>query len=294
LQEFIKKQISTKTNTFQIQTKIILNIVLFSLVLCEIILKKMKKLLYISSVSLLAFTSCSNPNDSLKDPTKMLVQKVISKENDGKTYSSELIYNGNKIVRYGNIIYTYTGDVITKEASDFYTYDFVYDNEKLAYYKEHFTNESLSKKVVYTYNADGTISFKEYQIFNSAEKEVATGTLTFKDGNLVKKETLDKRNIENVTQITIKKYDTKNSLYKNILGCNLLFDDERFLSQMNNNSNNILKSTTTRSDNKAFFSDSLIKNISRFEYKYNSNDFPIVRRDFDEYGNSNYTFEYFY
>jgi hypothetical protein len=223
----------------------------------------------------------------------MLVQNLIYKDNNIKISSPELVYNENKIVSYGSLIYTYTGNVITKETCPTFTYEFAYENGKLAYYTEKFTGDNNFIKVVYTYNTDKTISFKKYRVLDTSEREIATGTLTFKNGNLVKKEFLDKQSSKIITKITLKEYDTQNNPYKNILGFDLLFDDERFFSNLNNNANNIIKTTTTSSDMKQFFSDSLAKNIRKYEYKYNSNDFPIARSEFDKNGN-NYTLEYFY
>lgn len=253
----------------------------------------MKKIFYIFLVSVLILSSCSKDDDYENDSTNVLLRKEIGKEDNKETYFSEIVYNGNRIVSNGSVSFTYTGNFITKQASAYYTYEFGYDNGKLVSYTEKFTGDIGFSKTVYTHNVDGTVSFKKYFIFNSTETEKVTGTLTFKDGNLVKKEFVD--NQEVVVHTTIKEYDTKNNPYKNILGCDLLFDDDRFLSMLNGNRNNIVKTTSTTSNIQEFFSDSLQKTISIFEYSYNSKGFPILRSSIDNNNNNKIsTREYFY
>ncbi|WP_409416175.1 hypothetical protein [Flavobacterium sp. PS2] len=253
----------------------------------------MKKIFYIFLVSVLILSSCSKDDDYENDSTNILLRKEIGKENNKETYSSENVYNGNRIVSSGDISFTYTGNYITKQASAYYTYEFGYDNGKLVSYTEKFTGDNGFSKTAYTHNVDGTVSFKKYFVFNSTETEKATGTLTFKNGNLVKKEYVYKDNQEVVIQTAIKEYDTMNNPYKNILGCDLLFDDDRFLSMLNGNRNNIVKTTSTTSNIQEFFSDSLQKTISIFEYSYNSKGFPILRSSIDN-NNKISTREYFY
>ncbi|AYN04475.1 hypothetical protein [Flavobacterium sp. 140616W15] len=252
----------------------------------------MKKTFYIFLVSVLILSSCSKDDDYENDSANVLLRKEIGKENNKVTYSSEYVYNGNRIVSIGDVSFTYTGNYITKQASAYITYEFGYDNGKLVSYTEKFTGDISFYKTVYIHNVDGTVSFKEYYVFNSMETERSRGNLQFVDGNLVKKEYVMKDNNEVVTQTIIKEYDTKNNPYKNILGCDLLFDDDRFLSILNGNKNNLVKTTSTASNIKEFFSDSLQKSISIFEYSYNSKGFPTLRTSIDN--NEISTKEYFY
>jgi hypothetical protein len=82
----------------------------------------MKKLVLALSSLLLVMISCSSNNDETQttpeDPSTILLKKELVTE-DGVETTSNIIYNGNKLVSAVAVggyktIYTYTGDFITK------------------------------------------------------------------------------------------------------------------------------------------------------------------------------------
>ena len=81
----------------------------------------MKKLLYLFSAVALLLTSCSSDDDD-SSSSGTLLTKIIETYDDGTIENITYTYNGNKIVKISSdldlrdeTIYTYSGDLITKE-----------------------------------------------------------------------------------------------------------------------------------------------------------------------------------
>lgn len=225
----------------------------------------MKKILCLLSAVLLGFTSCSKDDDNeSSDPvSSTLVKKRNYIDKDGVS-SDNILYDGNKIssINYadGSILkYTYTGDFITKiedidkGGKESFITNYIYNNGKLDAFIE------KNYKTKFTYNVDGTVSYEQFNITTDVEKKTGTaGKYTFKDGNLMKDETS--------TSSIAYEYDNKNSDLKNVLGLNLLINDEASYP------NNIVKKNQVSGS---------LGNVHTYivtsAYKYNDSNFPTER-----------------
>jgi len=256
----------------------------------------MKKLLCLFSASLLVLTSCSNGDDSptVDSTTAILPKKVIYTETDGTFFASEVTYNGNKIVSViqdgDKTNYTYTGDVITKiveldvnNATD-NIIEYTYANGKVASFVESEPGAPSKYKTIYTYNSDGSVSYKasSIDIATNVENENSTGVLTFKDGNIIK----EVRTSNGFVNTTTHEYDTKNNAVKNVLGLNLLLDNEQFVSV-----NNVVKSTEVSSYSDGGGTSTYVYTNT---YTYDANGFPTEWKSFDNDGKLTGTMQYFY
>jgi hypothetical protein len=237
----------------------------------------MKKILCLFSALTLVLTSCSSEDSNSAENS--VLPKTVSytysdypEDNDMAT----VVYNGNKIVSAGYTandkeVYTYTGDFITKiedfaqEGNISSTNEFTYENGKL---KVDLLTESSSDKTyisknVYTYKADGTITFVSYSVDpkTKVETKKSEGVLTYSNGNLAKKTEIYGDNSETITY----EYDTKNNPFKNILGYNLLIDFDSTAS-----ANNVTKSTNVYTSG-GIATTSVYTSV----YEYNEKDYPV-------------------
>lgn len=239
----------------------------------------MKKLLYLFTASLLVFTSCSKDDNNSSDSTSsILPKKVTTVYSEGDSDVQNIIYNGNKIVsvteKDGSVAkYNYTGDLITrveeidKDGKLNHTTEYSYVNGKLDTSVEKSTNpnEIYYYKTKYVYNVDGTISYDNFRspISTGIDQEYgATGKYTFKDGNLLKLEVYFYGN----EYLYIYEYDTKNNPSKNVLGFNLLLEDE------DSSVNNVVKKTSTLGSGV-----NIRTNTTTYTYKYDANNYPTER-----------------
>ena len=98
----------------------------------------MKKIILFVSAFALLVTSCSSDDSDPEPaaPTGTLLTKIIETYDDGSVETSNITYNGNKIVSMITVeynektIFTYTGDLITKEeffVDDIIDETFVYE-----------------------------------------------------------------------------------------------------------------------------------------------------------------------
>ncbi|WP_207556466.1 hypothetical protein [Flavobacterium frigidimaris] len=233
-------------------------------------------MLYLFAASLLVFTSCSkDDNDSSNSTSSILPKKVTTTYSGGDSDVQNIVYNGNKIVtstdQDGYVIkYTYTGEFITK-VEEFdkdgkldKTTDYTYLNGKLNTSVEKSADPTATYyyETKFMHNADGTVFYENFRglILTGVEQEYgATGKYTFKDQNLVKLEVSYYGNEYSY----VYEYDTKNNPLKNVLGYNLLLEDE------NASVNNVLKETST-SGSGAKISTS----TTTYSYKYDANNYP--------------------
>lgn len=235
----------------------------------------MKKLLYLFASSLLVFTSCSNnDNNSLDSASSILVKKITETENS-LTVSSDVLYDGNKIISKTEsdgfqTKFTYSGNQIVKiEEFDAKglskgAIEYAYTNGLLTSYVEKY-DDLYKHKVKYVHNIDGTVSYEQFKVKISTgieEKYGQTGKLTFKDGNLIKAE----RSYSGSDSVEIYEYDGKNNPLKNVTGVNLLLDDDWA------NTNNVIKETRTSGSGSNIYTD-----VTSFTYKYDTNNYPIEK-----------------
>jgi hypothetical protein len=180
--------------------------------------------------------------------------------------------SGSSTMSKSKVIYTYTGNLITKEVNIddkenvektiIYTYN---DKNKII---TNTTTESNGEvvKYVYVYNSDVSVTSTEYKGFGNGTL-TATGYTygyTFFNGNLFKEELLYKGKINSYKVYT---FDTKINPCRNILGFSNLFG---VISSQNN--------VTNVSDF------SLNASITRSEFTYDANGNVLTENIFIKYG----------
>lgn len=251
----------------------------------------MKKKLCLFVALTFALISCSSEETNPEKNNDVLV-KTIAYTSPNENRLSIFTYDGNKIVsQTSNGLtdkYTYVGNLITKKESMqndklIYVMEYVYANGKLiSQLEDHISqndNEMLTDyKTVYTHNTNGTISYTMFTVINGVEvKSSSEGIITFENGNRTKFEYFNNGELR-ITYLY--EYDTKNTPTKNVVGLNLLLDEEYLTSV-----NNLIKKTTV-------FSSSI--STDSFVYTYDSNNFPTERKWFNIYnalsGVYNYTY----
>jgi len=220
----------------------------------------------------MVFTSCSNDdNDSSDSTSSILVKKRIFTESDGTSYFSDYLYEGNKLKSVtdsdGSVMkYTYTGNLITKieefdkKGNLNSITDYNYINGKLDNEVYKHAWEEYYYKTKYTYNANGTVEYNQFEgNVSTGTEEVsgATGKYTIKDGNQMKLEVSYGDGYSYVYE-----YDTKNNPFKNILGFDLLFDDESYVNNL------VMKTSTSGSGT------DIRTSTTTYTYKYDVNNYP--------------------
>jgi hypothetical protein len=238
----------------------------------NLIFKIMKKLLCLFSATLLVLTSCSSDDDTASAPTILL--KKASYVSTGESFTTDFTYSGNKLVSSVDndgykTTFTYSGDLITKivDTDDKgvvdQTTELTYTNGKLTTEVSLESGDDYKYKTKYVHNADGTISFEEFRVSvaTGVEQEYGyIGKYTFKNGNLVKKE----KSYYGTNSSETYEYDAKNNPFKNVVGFNLLVNDEEGAYV-----NNIVKITYSNSTD-----------IYTNTYKYNAESFPTEQKGF--------------
>lgn len=234
---------------------------------------KIKKTLYLFSAILLVLTSCSKDETTTEQVSSapVFVKKIIrihNTNNPGGTTETEYYkYDGNKIVSVTESVlgfvstYTYTGNVITKIEErvngDFRnSNEYTYYNGKVVVrvFKSRYGSTTLTTTYSYTYNPNGTVSY------NSTGNYQSTGVLTFLNGNLVKNETFYNGSPNTIYTF---EFDTKNNPFKNVLGFNLLFDQNTDMFSPNN----MIKDGSRGSNN-----------FDNYIFKYDANGFPTEKK----------------
>ncbi|MBF4484963.1 hypothetical protein [Flavobacterium sp. CSZ] len=236
----------------------------------------MKKILCLLSVTLLLLSSCSNDKNESSNLEESVFVKEIAVNYNGKTITQKFSYDKNKIKSITfqdgeKTNYTYSDNVITKiEDLDangklFSTMEYKYSNGKIysCLRIEYDFGPQYKNLTKYIYNEDGTVSYQIYKVnaLNGAEqeKDLISGKLFIKEGNIVKEEYYS----NSVLEIsTLYEYDNKNDSFKNILGYNLLLN-------LMPSVNNIIKSTKTTKD--VFIGTTI--NL----YEYNSKGYPTTK-----------------
>lgn len=232
----------------------------------------MKKIIGLLSFAFLILSSCSSDNDESSNSPNSILVKELAANAEGIIYIQKNTYDGNKIKssisesRYV-VNYTYTGDVITKiEDTDVQkgittVGEYTYKNGKIFsvlksvihYYYLKPEYESLKK---YTHNEDGTVSYQFYKVNSVTGAEEGqgdiSGKLTLKNGNIVREDWSDGSYIY--------EYDNKNSIYKNVLGFNLLLNSD-------SSPNNLLKSISIYNN--------YVNTPVIYQYEYNSEGYPV-------------------
>lgn len=222
----------------------------------------------------MVFTSCSNDDNDSSDPASSILVKKITEYENSLPVFRDVLYNGNKIVSItetdgSQTKFTYNGNQIVKieefdeDGLSEGPIEYGYTNGLMTSYVEKY-DDLYNHKTKYIHNNDGTVSYEQFKVNISTgveEKDGQTGKLTFKDGNLIKAE----RSYGKSNSVEIYEYDTKNSPFKNVLGWNLMLDDEP-------TTNNVIKRTyTSGSDANPHTSETI------YSYKYDANNYPTER-----------------
>ncbi len=229
----------------------------------------MKKILYLTAIILVLFTSCSSDNNE-PDLQEPVLVKEIEINTNGSILRQKFLYDGNKI---RSIIfadgtrnnYTYTDDLITKidevNASGHITStrECTYKNGKL-FSVLNIDHDSFMQYYAgvmkYVHNDGGTITYQKYKTDFitgiEGEKDGDEGKMYFKDGNLVRQDF-------GLASSDVYEYDNKNSIYKNILNYGLVAISDSSV-------NNCIKTTTFYKGEKNG------ENLN--VYEYNSKGYP--------------------
>ncbi|MEO8254636.1 MAG: hypothetical protein ABI554_09665 [Flavobacterium sp.] len=238
----------------------------------------MKKLFYILSV-IVTLASCSNDEKSSENETSsILIKRIVHTYSKDDITTLNYLYDGNKIISEKDENgflrkFTYTENLITKIEE---TVKNQFQNSKDYSYK----NEKLDKVIIkqnyggtitftYSYNNDNTISYVKTQ----TGSENNTGVLTIVNGNVIKNKVIYGGKYPSTINYVFE-YDTKNNPFKNVLGFDLLLDDEEMFS-----ANNMTK-------------DGSGEPPFNFTLKYDANDFPIEKKTTNN--GSNEIVQYFY
>ncbi len=231
----------------------------------------MKKSIVLALLSLflnIFLSSCSK--EESKTPPTVLLKKYINTDKKEGIQTFTFTYDGNKIKEINAVlpnetfkeVFTYTGDLITKEeivqngvVSTQTEYNYENNKLKSQIYTE--VNYNYKLKSVFIYNVDGTITIEKYNIDKTTGVETKKNTssvFSFSNGNLIKK--IETSN--GISDTTTYEYDTKNHPFKNILGLSKLINSTY-------QTNNELKETIVGSN----YSEVWIN-----EYVYNADGYP--------------------
>lgn len=244
----------------------------------------MKKIFTIAAIALFTITSCSDDDStptSNPDESAILPVKIIRTE-DGEIITSDLTYNGTKLVsvinEYGSDLYTYDGDQIVErkvyEGSTLMYHEFFEYNEngQLSEYRELTIADNTANKTLFTYNSNGTISTEEYGGNLESQTELEyNGIITMENGNIVSY-------VNEISNYTYT-YDTKNNPTKNITGIQAIY-----IAIQSGGVNNIT------SENYVVVPSGIELDWT-YTYTYNSDNFPVTE---NVTGQSTYSDQFFY
>ena len=241
---------------------------------------------------MITLISCS------KDSTESEVsiyKKPLTRNNDGTIFT--YTYDGNKIIKceYSTYsgkkkwVYTYTGDLITKE--DKYendvllvSYEHTYENNKIAtsIVKNHGTQSIFKSKSTYAYTSDTSVIRENYYYNSNIANWTKSSSVryTIIGSHITKEEILKADGTPNST--TVYEYDNKNNVFKNILG----FDKLIYKTDVSDDT----KHNTTNNITKYYYSPSYGE--LNFTFNYDTDNYPISKTWFN--GNSISTETYTY
>lgn len=243
----------------------------------------MKKLALTFSLLTLILSSCSSSDSDSTPLSGIFLKKAIDTDSDG-TVTTLYTYNGNKVVNAISdngltIVVTYTGDLITKmeyfsgtilDQTDTYIYN---ASNQLVTFLRIENLDDYGDRTTYIHNMDGTISFTSY--FGDTVSQTAvssTGVILLENNELVKTEfyTPNSSSLFNTVNYT---FDTKNNLFKNVIGFEKIYFNEGYTEGL---CHNVLSETHT------FETDNSYTSV----FNYNSDNFPTnVVTTFTDSGN---------
>lgn len=250
----------------------------------------MKKILCLfSALTLVLISSCSSDDsssDSSDSSDSVLLKKTTITYSDGSKVTTNFTYDGKKLVSMiddagdVNVYYTYTNDLISKvvyklpdgtvEQINTYEYD---SNKRLVVFVRSEPIDELGTKQVYIYNADGTVSIKDYIGDDESQTEFnGEGKIIFADGEVASITT-------DFSPDFAYTYDNKNNPMKNVLGNDkIAFED----SEASGIFHNIVSEKDTEND----------EVTGTYVFTYNSDNYPVKSVE-NEDGETT-TVEFFY
>lgn len=262
----------------------------------------MKKIIYVLGAFTLLLNSCSHdiepnmpPSDSSTNPanptnpspSSILLKKTISNES-GTTITSNLTYNGNKIVSIiddspeVDLFFTYTGDNITKmeyklndgtiDQVDNYSYD---ASGRIISMVSVDDLSDWGQKETYVYNSDGTVSVNYYSGDATSQTNLEqTGKIYFSNGEVSKIELSENNTI---VEVIVYNYDNKINPLKNITGYSKL----NFCYSIANGINHNIASENSTANG-----------LTSYTFVYETNDYPKVVTE--THGGTSSTTQFFY
>lgn len=247
----------------------------------------MKKNILLLTVTLLLFLACTNNDDNPSNDNLILLKKSVSTSSTGNVRTTDYVYDGNKIVSATTnplkINYFYTNDLISKIE---FRYNQIvsntlllnYDNSQRLIEKTATSDSQQVVKEIFQYNTDGTISSTATVTSQDSDPIVENSKYFLgSNGEITKREVYD----TNGTQITNYSYDTKNSIFKNVLNMKKLL-------QFDSNVVNCTSYQTSRNG--------VVSNSTTSQFTYNNDNFPITNTTTNVNGSSTNTFtiQHFY
>ncbi len=249
----------------------------------------MKKIILLFIVVFAMFSCSKNDENAISgiDPNKILLKKAISKDN-----TTSYVYDGYKLIRInsGEVYLTnnYTGNFITsggeyytksndKKAEIFYEYN---SNNRLISSKSLLYELLIASKTLFNYNADGTVSYQNYDgDFTNQNTPSGSGKIWLdKNGQTIKSEQYD--NDGKLVFRSEYAYDDKNYVFKNVIGFDKLFTP---VGKINN-----LITTKTYDGNE------IIKSTISYKILYNEYNFPKSNQTIFDDGFSRAEVQYYY
>ncbi|MEO8516533.1 MAG: hypothetical protein ABI426_07305 [Flavobacterium sp.] len=247
----------------------------------------MKK--FILPILFLVLVGCSNDNNDIpvnnNTSSAVLVKKVVTGYNGRSDLVVDLMYDGNKLIRTNAntlpgmsgimsihlyTLYTYTGDLITKESKYYISNNalyeevsFQYDNsDKLISQITIYSPSAYAEKTLYIYNTDGTVTYETHS-GNATSQTNLSGTGKFwfdNDGEITRVEDYQNGALLKRKDMT---YDVKNGAYKNITGY-----DKLLSSYGENGPFNVTTSSSYDANLVFTYGESL-------QFVYDANDYPV-------------------
>jgi hypothetical protein len=237
----------------------------------------MKKIICLTFVLSLFILSCSsNESNDNSNSGVVLLRKLISSNSQG-TVTTNLNYNGNKIVNATSSngtenIYTYTGDLITK--TETYNNNVLFRSVLYSYNSQNELisgvelnhNTNVGTKTILTYNSNGTITYNMYDgdlisqtlLWGTYTATIINGEITsFKD--------------ENTNFVETCNFDSKNTPMKNVLGTEKLsisIGSGTYRNIIGKFHNLVEQKTTPQTGSQYIF--------RSIQYTYNSDDYPTT------------------
>lgn len=197
--------------------------------------------------------------------------------------SSTSSNSGGTAVSKRKDVYTYTGNLITKQESvdiDGVTQNstvYVYNDKNKITSRTFTSGKGYVYKSVFTYNDDGTVSCTQYSTSVSGVVTASgnTNVYTFLNGNLVKDVNSYVSTNYNSTSTSVYLFDTKNNPSKYILGFSNLFGE---MANVNNATSSVYTYSSGTSSTPSTSS-------SRSEFTYNANGNVLTEKVFSKEDN---------